>query len=258
MIKIFLNCFLLAGISLPLLAWAEDEDNQELNIIELELEKSVPQRHAPSEEATTKQEATSGNFSELGQIAPFAEVSVIQKRFMPKTERFEFFGGLSLTTNDPFYDTTGLTLRGTYFLTEQWGIELSYLTLSSSEAKATKELLDVQRISTDSLSYTKQYLGASVIYVPIYGKMSLDNKKIIPFDFYFGLGAGQTKTQAKEGISTISFSTGQVFSMTKSFALSWDFTWNFFSAKAISEDGSINNLILSLGASYFIPEAKYR
>lgn len=255
----FLSSLIVVGVvTCSVLARAEDDDIQELNIIELELEKSAPQKQRASEAGTTKQEAVSGNFSELGQIAPFAEVSVIQKKFMPKTERFQFFGGLSLTTNDPFYQTTGLTLRGTYFLTEQWGVELNYLTLSSTEAKATKELLEIQSVGTDSLSYTKQYLGASVVYVPIYGKISLDNRKIIPFDFYFGLGAGQTKTQAKDGISTISFSTGQIFSMTKSFALRWDFTWNFFSAKAINEEGSINNLILSFGASYFIPEAKYR
>lgn len=237
---------------------AEDEDNAELNVIELELERSVPQKQKQNETSTTKQENISPTFSELGQIAPFSEVSIIAKRYMPKTERFQFFGGLSLTTNDPFYFTNGFTLRGSYFLTEKWGVELTYLSLSSSQAKATQELLDIQSINTDSLAFTKQYMGASVIYTPIYGKMTWFNDQIVPFDLYFGLGTGSTKTHVKDGISTMSFSTGQIFSMTKSFALRWDFTWNFFSAKAINEEGTINNLLLSFGASYFLPEAKYR
>lgn len=239
---------------------AQDADTQELNIIELELEKTAaPPLEENRAEAPAKTEVnSSGNFSELGGLAPFTEVSVIQKKYMPKTGRFQLFGGFSLTTNDPFYNTTGFALKGSYFLTETWGLELSYFSMSSSEAKATKELLEIQNIGTDSLAYTKSYLGIAVLYVPIYGKMTWFNNKIIPFDFYFGLGTGNTKTQAKDSTSTLHFSTGQIFAINKSFALRWDFSWNFFSAKAVNEEGTINNLFLSLGASYFFPEAKYR
>lgn len=240
-------------------ARAQDADAEELNVIELELEKTAPRLQEQKNEATVKPEVSStGEFSELGGLAPFSEVSVIQKKYMPKTGRFQFFGGLALTTNDPFYNTTGFTLKGSYFLTEKWGLEVSYFSMSSTEAKATKELLEIQNIGTDSLSYTKNYLGVSVLYVPIYGKMSLFNEKIVPFDFYFGLGTGNTKTQAKDGVGTFHVSTGQIFAVSKSFALRWDFSWNFFSAKAVNEDGTINNLFLSLGASFFFPEAKYR
>ena len=244
-------------------ALAQESENDELNVIELELETTTKKTHSEDVEVPVRQETkpevtSSGEFSELGGLAPFTEVSVIQKRFMPKTGRFQFFGGLSLTTNDPFYNTTGLAFKGSYFLTETWGIELSYFMMSSAEAKSTKELLEIQRVGTDSLAYTKNYLGASVLYVPIYGKMTWFNEKIIPFDFYFGLGTGTTSTQSKSGVSTLHFSTGQIFAVSKNFALRWDFSWNFFSAKAVNEDGTINNLFLSLGASFFFPEASYR
>ncbi|MEK6773848.1 MAG: outer membrane beta-barrel domain-containing protein [Bdellovibrionota bacterium] len=258
-LEIILSNLLLLAMWSPL-AMAQDVDTEELNIIELELEKTTTSK--PSEiknETVIKPEVSSaGEFSELGGLAPFAEVSVIQKRFMPKTGRFQFFTGLSLTTNDPFYNTTGLAFKGSYFLTEAWGVELSYFMMSSSEARSTKELLEIQSIGTDSLAYTKNYLGLSILYVPIYGKMAMFNEKIIPFDFYFGLGTGNTKTQAKDGVGTLHVSTGQIFAVTKSFALRWDFSWNFFSAKAVNEDGMINNLFLSLGASFFFPEASYR
>ncbi len=139
-----------------------------------------------------------------------------------------------------------------------WGVELQYFSLSSTEAKATKELYEIQSIGTDSLSYTKEYLGASLLWIPIYGKMTWFNKKIVPFDFYFGVGGGQTRTASKQGIGTVNFTTGQIFALNKAFAIRWDFTWNFFSARAINEDGMINNLFFSAGASFFFPEAKYR
>jgi outer membrane beta-barrel protein len=237
---------------------ADDEDNAELNVIELELERSIPKKQNSPTPSASGQESKGSEFSELGQLAPFAEVSVIQKKFLPKTGRFQFFGGASLTTNDPFYNTTGLTLRTAYHLTETWSIELNYMTLGSTESRSTKELLEVQNISTDSLAYTKQYLGAAIQFTPIYGKFALYNNKIVPFDHYFAIGTGSTKTQSKDNISTLHLSTGQVFAVTKAWAVRWDFTWNFFSAKAINEEGNINNLIFSLGASFFFPEAKYR
>lgn len=248
----------LSFIVLGVPALAQESENDDLNVIELELENSRPKMKPSKNIETAEPVSKSAEFSELGNLAPFSEISVVQKRFMPKTSRFQLFGGISLTTNDPFYNTYGGTVKASYFLTEMIGVELQYFSLSSSEAQATKELYSVQNIGTDSLSYTKEYMGANLLWVPIYGKMTWFNKKIVPFDFYFGVGGGQTKTHLKGGIGTFQLSTGQIFAISKSFALRWDFSWNFFSAKAINEDGMINNLFFSAGASFFFPEAKYR
>lgn len=254
-LSIILFCLLLSLFSKA----QESTDNEDLDIIELELEKSRP-KPRPNKRPTTQSpaEAKENNFSDLANLVPFSEVSVLQKRFLPKTGRGQIFAGLSLTTNDPFYNTVGATLKGSYFLSEMWGLELQYYNLSSGEAKATKELYDVQNIGTDSLSYTKEYLGINLLWIPIYGKLTWFNRKIVPFDFYFGVGGGQTRTHLKSGIGTFQMTAGQIFAINKSFALRWDFSWNFFSAKAINEEGSINNLFFSAGASFFFPEAKYR
>lgn len=252
-LSIILFCMLVVVQS-----WAQEADNEDLDVIELELEKSRPKPQQNRRAPPPKEETKENNFSDLANLVPFSEVSVLQKRFLPKTGRAQIFGGLSLTTNDPFYNTIGATVKASYFLSEMWGIEAQYYTLSSSEAKATKELYAIQNIGTDSFSYTKEYMGLNLLWVPIYGKMSWFNRKIIPFDFYFGVGGGQTRTHMKSGIGTFQMTAGQIFALNKSLALRWDFSWNFFSAKAINEEGSINNLFFSAGASFFIPEAKYR
>ncbi|MBL7545466.1 MAG: outer membrane beta-barrel domain-containing protein [Bdellovibrionaceae bacterium] len=252
-LSIILISWLLVSVS-----WAQDTENEDLDIIELELEKARPKPRPKNTAAPVQMENRENNFSDLANLVPFSEVSVLQKRFLPKTGRGQIFGGLSLTTNDPFYNTVGATIKGSYFFSEMWGLELQYYNLSSSEAKATKELYDVQNIGTDSLSYTKEYLGVNLLWVPIYGKLTWFNRKIVPFDFYFGVGGGQTRTHLKSGIGTFQLTSGQIFAISKSFAIRWDFSWNFFSAKAMNEEGSINNLFFSAGASFFFPEAKYR
>jgi outer membrane beta-barrel protein len=199
------------------------------------------------------------DFSGLGKLASFSEVSVIQKRYMPKTERFQFFLGPAIVTNDPFFNTSGGELKFSYFLTETWGLELNYFSLATSEKDSTKELRKINGISTVNLVYPKSYMGLDLVYVPVYGKMSWFNKKIIPFDLYFAAGYGTTGTQAGEKAGTVHLAAGQIFSITKAFALRWDFSWNFFSATGIDgSKSSANNLFLSVGASFFFPEAKYR
>ncbi len=259
------SIFLIAVISaslFPIRLWAQDEassDNDELQVIEVELEKATAKKtNEPSslEKSTESKEAT---FSGLGTLAPFSEVSVIQKRYMPKTGRFQFFGGLNLVTNNPFFETYGVVAKGAYFLNETWGLEANYFNLSTTEAKSTKELKDFQNVSTDNLIYPKDYLGLDLMWFPMYGKFSLFSKKIIPFDMYFSAGYGVTGTQSNEKPGTLHFGTGQMFSVTKGIAIRWDFSWHSFAAKGIEENSSnFNFLFLSVGASFFFPEASYR
>jgi outer membrane beta-barrel protein len=237
--------------------------SDDLEIVEMELGKSAPKhetvRETPTYSEPSSKENVMSDFSGLGKLAPFKEVSVIQKRFMPKTERFQLFGGGTFITNDPFFNSIGGVLKGSYFFSETWGVELSYAFLSTEERQATKELKENNNVKSKSLIYPKSYWGADVVWVPIYGKMSLMNENIVPFDLYFSGGYGSTQTQLNTDASTLHVATGQIFSLSKAIAFRWDFSWNFYSAK--TEDNStnsFNNLFLTVGMSWFFPEAKYR
>ncbi len=257
---IFLIAVILTTL-VPLRLWAQDDtssDNDELKVIEVELEKSVKKPTEANGNARVS-DTKEPSFSGLGTLAPFSEVSVIQKRYMPKTGRFQFFGGLNLVTNNPFFDTYGTVIKGAYFLTETWGLEANYFNLNTTEAKSTKELKDFQNVSTDNLIYPKSYMGLDLMWFPMYGKFSLFNKKIVPFDMYFSAGYGTTGTQSDEKPGTLHFGTGQIFAITKGIAARWDFSWHSFSAKGLeNNNSSFNFLFLSVGASFFFPEAKYR
>lgn len=246
-------------------AHAQQDDNagdsEELNIIEVELESSEPKPEPVVQERPTQspvQDLRPMDFSGLGQLAPFTEVSVIQKRYLPKTGRFQLFGGLTLITNDPFFNTAGFVGKAAYFFSENFGLELNYFGLSTFEAKATTELKKIQGVKTDNLIITNRVLALDLMWVPIYGKMSWFNERIVPFDLYFSLGGGQTNTGLEEA-GTVHLATGQIFALSKSTAFRWDFSWNFFNTKGIDQKtAGYNNLFLTLGMSWFFPEAKYR
>jgi outer membrane beta-barrel protein len=265
--KYFASLFILLSLMAPLKGHAQSTD-EELNVIELELDKSAP-KPAPQEQPRAnqgnnylqdnKEPNTMSDFSGLGKLAPFKDISVIQKRYLPKTNRFQLFGGLTTVTNDPFFATTGAVVKLGYFLTETWGLELNYFALTTSERQSTSELRSINGVTTQNLIYPKSYLGLDVMYVPIYGKISWFNEKIVPFDLYFSGGMGTTGTGNDQNAGTLHIATGQMFALSKAFAFRWDFSWNFYSAKGV--DGStstFNNLFLTVGMSWFFPEATYR
>ena len=79
---------------------------------------------------------------------------------------------------------------------------------------------------------------------------------------YFAGGLGQTGLQGAETSSAVGFhvGTGQIFAMSKSVGLRWDLSFNFFNAVAKSSgaQSQFNTALLTIGASFFFPEAKYR
>ncbi|MGZ5280123.1 MAG: outer membrane beta-barrel domain-containing protein [Pseudobdellovibrionaceae bacterium] len=245
-------------------SWAQEEEgldnSSDVDQIEAELTKRTAKTPVQQEPQIEKDEKLE-NFSGLGKLAPFSEISVIQKRFMPKTGRFQFFGGLTNVVNDPWFTGLGLDARFGYHFTESWSVEATGVFLSNSQREAIKDLYEQHGVRTDSIITAKGYTGGAVVWNPIYGKMGLFNRRIIPFDMYFSLGGGSTTVDGGTGGSTLHFGTGQIFALSKAMGFRWDFSWNTFNATpstAGAASQSFNNLLLTFGLSFFFPEAKYR
>lgn len=235
--------------------------NDDLDVIELELEKAAPVKPAPvaNQSRDDMTEQPRKEFTGLGDLSPFSEVSVIQKRFLPKTGRFQLFGGGTILTNNPFFNTMGFVAKASYFFSESWGIEANYFGLSTSERDVTRELQSIQNVSTANLNTPESFVGLDLMYIPVYGKMAWFDEKIIPFDLYFSAGYGSTGTNTGQGAGTLHLSTGQIFAISKAYAFRWDFSWNFYNTKGINgAESTFNNLFLTVGLSWFFPEANYR
>lgn len=204
--------------------------------------------------------------SDLNSLAPFSDISVIQKRYLPKTERFQVYGALGLTTNSPWFLNAGGKVNVGYHFTEKWGVEFSGMFLSSSEKDSSKQIRANNNLEPERFVLTKSHLGLDLVWAPIYGKITSLNNEITPFDMYFSGGVGQANTTAQEkNVTSFHVATGQIFAISKSMAFRWDYSWYMYQAtpqvdslSSTPEKSSYNDLIFTAGVSFFFPEAGYR
>lgn len=246
------------GMDIPVENEPPTVESNEVDQIESEIGKSPAPEPLPEARAA-RPEGEQQGLEELKNLSPFSEVSVIQKKFLPKTKRFQVFAGGSIMMNDPWFNSFGFNLKGAFHLSEQWGIELSYLGLSTSDRQSVMDLRSENGVATSSLITTKSFMGADVLWIPIYGKTSLFNEKVVPFDMYFSAGVGDSTVTGGKGGTTIHVGTGQIYAMSKTFGFRWDFSLNNFSGTTeAGATSSFNNVLLTLGMSMFFPDAGYR
>lgn len=233
--------------------YAEDPGRRSNEVIDDGKQKALT---APKTESEIK------GVSDLSSLSEFKDIAVIQKRFMPKTQRFEAFGGLNGILNDKFFSSIGVNGRLGYSFTERLGVELLVMVLATGERDVTKNLRERRGVKTTNFVSPQNYYGVDFRWTPLYGKMAFLNKRITTFDLYFSAGAGMTNTNQGGSEPTIHLGTGQIFALTKSTAFRWDFSWNFYNARSgvagAAQNSLYNNLFLTIGASFFFPEATYR
>lgn len=204
--------------------------------------------------------------SDLNSLAPFSDISVIQKRYLPKTERFQVYGALGVTTNSPWFLSAGGKINAGYHFTEKWGVEFTGMFLSSSEKDSAKQIRSNNSLEPERFVLTKSHLGLDLVWAPIYGKITSLNNEITPFDMYFSGGVGQANTTSQEkNVTAFHVATGQIFALSKSMAFRWDYSWYMYQATpqvdsltSTPEKSSYNDLIFTAGVSFFFPEAGYR
>ncbi len=258
---------------------SDASDDRDLDQIEAEIKKNetkpVPIPVAPSNPANSSKDVSAAEkdvppevkidtLSDLSKLQPFSEVTVLQRRYMPKSGRIQLFAGLSDMVNDPWNNTAGLNVRAGYSFTEAWGLEVAYYALSASPTQAAQGLLSQNNVNAQSLGYVTGFTGGYLTWTPIYGKMSFGTKKIVPFDMYFSVGGGQTSLSSvpqsgstlgvPSTASGLSLATGQIYAITRSVGFRWDLNLNTYTIPT----GATNNILLTLGANWYFPEASYR
>jgi outer membrane beta-barrel protein len=218
------------------------------------------------ENETSKKDDKIDKVSELDRLVPFKDIAVIQKRFLPKTSRFEFYPNLGFVTNNAFFFSAFIQGRLGYGLSEKWTIEAIAAFFTNSKYKVTKDLKDKESVDTESHLLTKGYYGLDLRWNPLYGKMGVFDHGILPFDMYFSLGAGMMSTNQSTNPMAIHIGTGQIFAIKKSMAFRWDLSGYFYSSdtkvassgKSGTNHESFQDIQLGIGMSFFFPEAKYR
>lgn len=223
--------------------------------------KSGNKGDSASEEKSPAAKADIKDVSDLGKLQAFKDIAVIQKRYMPKTHRWELDLGPTVNLNDAFFFNFGGSLRLGYFFRERYGIEFTATALSVSSRQVTQSLSS-RNVQTTSFITPNAYYGADFKWSPIYGKMTWANRRITPFDIYLTLGGGVTGTNQGGSNATFHIGTGQIFALSKSTGFRWDFSWYMFTAQSSVDPTQsstlYHNILFTVGWSWFFPEATYR
>ncbi len=227
--------------------------------VETQYEKAV----APPPRTTPAKEVRMDNLSDLATLQAFEDIAVIQKRYLPKTHRFEISGLGFTNLNNPFFNNLGFGAKGTYHFSENIGIEGVANWFGVAARQVTKDLEEKALVDAANTVTARSFLGVAAKWSPVYGKISLMNKSIIPFDLSFSAGGGLTKTDVSGGEPTLHLGTSQNFAMSKAWAFRWDIMWNLYQANTVGINGAKgkiaqNDLFIGLGVSLYIPEATYR
>jgi outer membrane beta-barrel protein len=199
------------------------------------------------------------------------EIYVLQNRKFRKDGSLYLGTTAVKTVSGSFIDSYGATLRGGYFFSENWGLELVYGKNSGEENDTAKGVREQGTIPY----YRKidSYMGAMAMWSPFYSKINTFNK-IFYFDWMFGVGFASINTQdnrakfaavpsdalTDENVLGALWNTGFRFYINENWSLRMDFTGLHYKAdKTRKEDGAaqpftssefFNNFDFGLGLNY--------
>lgn len=123
------------------------------------------------------------------------EVKVVQKRAVEKDGRFEITPNFSVIPNDDFIMYFPVGLRVGYHLSEAFAVELSGSYAIQSNTGLTDFLEQEAGLRrADLQEEISLYYNLSLLWAPIYGKISVLGYKLAHFETYVGLGVGLVHT----------------------------------------------------------------
>lgn len=200
-------------------------------------------------------------------LDPDKTVYVLQNKLYPKEKSLYLDLGYISNITSTFQETSGIQLKLGYFITEDWGIELSHMQYSNT----TNSAKDSVQIVTGTVPFIRRPISSNAIYLiysPFYGKINTFNK-IFYFDWSFGIGTGsyvmesnlntsELKTEDRydtENYTPLHLKTTFKFHINKRFNVGIEFiNTNFEAATPKSPTtkkwDQNNDLIFSVGVSF--------
>lgn len=245
--SLFVLCFVFVGQNI----WAQEQD--------VELESSTV-------EAQGERSADTQVSDQLGDLEPYKNIAVIQKKFFPKTDRWEFhISGLG-SLNNKLFTTLGAKAHLGYHFSERWAVEGQLWFSGQISRDFTEDIEDRYQITSSDLATPQGYLGVNILWSPIYGKLSLFEKTIDPFEFYFSFGGGLILTDDSQTVPSLHGAIGQVHPISTKSTIRWEIGGNLFQAKGKKDLVGANRgkkvmselIYVSVGMSFYFPEVERR
>jgi outer membrane beta-barrel protein len=199
------------------------------------------------------------------------DFSVVQNRAFAKAHKFFGTFNYGRAINDPYYTGSYMGVEGGYYFNETWGVEGLYQTTNFSKSNSFNTIVEKGGSPTVNKADHKMFVNA--LWMPIYAKMSLFDKKIIHFDMGFSVGVGElaydkqyysgsfpSGTINSKSDQSMGYSIGvtQQFYFSRLAALKVDFnnTWGTqktlnFSGGAAGGNKAVNDTSIIVGLTFF-------
>ncbi len=189
------------------------------------------------------------------------DIVVIQKKFYPKSGRFEFFFGGYAQVNNRLLTSFGGRAHLAYHFSERWALEFVGLYQGELNKDITTNLKNQYGVDTVGFVTQRNYFGLEIQWSPIYGKLSLFERSINPYELSFSLGGGIVQTSDAQSVGAGSWGIGQLHPLNDSLALRWRVGGNMFVANGkqnlngVQANKSLFNYTInvSLGVSFLFP-----
>lgn len=125
-------------------------------------------------------------------LDPDKSVYVLQNKTFRKSNTFSVEASFLTTLGKAFQDTYGVDLKGQYYFSEHYGVEVFHTRYTNTDSDDFKNVVSVTSANNGNPTYPfvrrlNAATGALFLVSPFYGKINTFNK-IYYFDWSFGLG----------------------------------------------------------------------
>ena len=171
---------------------------------------------------------STGDAYDFSWLDPGKKIFVLQNRRFIKRGKLNFSVGSGVTTSGAFVDSFNLSGRGSYFFTEEFGIELLYSKNNGKENSTAESVRNPG--GAGSIPFRRiidNYYGAYLSWSPFYSKINTFNQ-IIYLDILFNLGiVSMEETNNAQEVSVGGAGSFEMSTEQRT-ALSWDVGWKVY------------------------------
>jgi len=179
------------------------------------------------------------------------QIRVIQRRPFLQAQRVEVAPMLGTNVNDPLVN---LFIAGgsiNYYISEYLAVGVHGMYSLGSDTDLFDKLIDDYELFPQ-VSKVKWIGELQFQYDPIYGKFTLFDTWIVPWDIYALLGAGYTKTEL-DGHVTLAAGLGQRFYMNRWFTMNLEVRDHIYNETYPAGSELVNNIVFTAGVGFFLP-----
>jgi hypothetical protein len=191
----------------------------------------------------------------------FREMGVVQKRSMPKANRFLLSPYATFDFSDGPYSNYSFHINPGYAINDFLEVYLNFVPFYVVSPRSIHEKLN--RVGYQILAARpKMQFGAEVLWAPLYGKDSLGLSRIIRSDTFIKLGASQIQFEGGETGMAFKLGIGKTFFLTRSagfrFCINYGYVQSLIGTSAIGatntvyEKGFSSMLLTEFGMTFYL------